>query len=203
MTRRVLKPLTITTICLIIIVSIVTVFITFADHPKVATPPDDKPAFSFDQSKAPEWWSGGNNWPNIDDFTGGQVTEADLPIADINVLKGTKDKPGECFVTAFYQKGSLNVETMLKKRESEMIMGEANPSVLKQIAAVQQKIETPEGPKIYTLYQYNLDKTNIQKGNEFGFIPLTNNYIEVRGICPSADQLPTTVTALAAIRLNP
>ena len=162
-----------------------------------------KPSFSFDIAASPGWWSRGNNWPNINDYTGDQIPKAELPVADINVSKGAQDRPGECFVMAFYNKGSVDINATLKQRESGMVLGEKDPSILKQVAVVTQRIETPEGTKEYSLYQYDLDKPQVQRGNEFGIIPLSDGYIEVRGICATADQLQSTFSAVSAIKLNP
>lgn len=162
----------------------------------------DKPSFAFDASKAPGWWSGGNNWPDIHDYTGDQVTAADLPVADIFVTKGTQEAPGDCFVMAFYQKGAINIPETLDKRRSGMIPADKSPDILTQTAAPLRTIDTPEGAKEYQYYQYDLDLPQIQRGNAFGFIPLSDGYIEVRGICALADQLPTTQQALTAIKLQ-
>lgn len=162
-----------------------------------------KPRFVFDQSSAPGWWSAGNNWPNIQDFTGDQVTEADLPVADINAHKGTKDKPEGCFVMAFYKNESVNITETLKKREADMTAGGKDPSILTQVSIEKQFMRTPEGIKNYELYQYDLNKSQIQRGNEFGFIPLRDGHIEVRGVCATADQLPQTLVGLSAIKLEP
>lgn len=169
----------------------------------VATESIPKPFFSFDEAKSPGWWSGGNNWQDIHDYTGDQITEAELPIADISVLQGTRQTPGNCFVTAFYQKGVVDIATALKEREDEMISADEDSSSLKQVGTVQQTILTPDGIKEYTVYQYDMDVPDVQRGNEFGFIPLDDGYVEVRGVCLTADLLPQTIPTLSAIKLNP
>lgn len=170
------------------------------------TPTDQastKPSFAFNSAKAPGWWSGGNNWPDINDFTGDQVTAAELPVADIMITKGSQEKPGNCFVMAFYQNGAINIPETLEKRRSGMVPADKSSDILTQVAAPLRTMLTPEGTKEFQYYQYDLDLPQVQRGNAFGFIPLSNGYVEVRGICSVADELPTTHEALTALSLQP
>ncbi len=185
------------------IVAAVGVLIWQNTHGETEQTSNQKPSFAFDSDKAPGWWSSGNNWPDIRDYTGDQITEADLPIADINVARGTREVPGDCFVMAFYQKGPVNIPEALETRRTGMIPADKSPDILKQIATPTQTISTPNGVKEYLYYQYDLDLPDVQRGNAFGFIPLDESHIEVRGICPTAEQLPTTQPVLSALRLQP
>lgn len=163
---------------------------------------NSKPAFSFDSSKAPDWWSTDNNYPDIKDFTGDQVTEADLPVVQMTITEGTRELPGECFVFFFYYQGVADTTTELEARKAGLVLGEKDSSALKQVGAVQQTIQTPEGIKEYSLNQFELNLPNTQKGIQFGFIPLSDGYIEVRGNCPTAELLSSTLNAISAVRYD-
>ena len=197
------KILVIASIAILLIVTTVVALYFWQTQQADGAPVANKPSFAFDHSKAPGWWSAGNNWPDIKDFTGDQVTATDLPVADIAVHHGTETKPdSSCFVMAFYQKGSVDLASELKKRETGMQSAGENPKLLTQVGTSMLSINTPEGAKEYTLYKYNLDMPQTQKGNAFGFIPLTSGYIEVRSVCPTAEQLAITLPALTAVALK-
>lgn len=152
-------------------------------------------SFSFNRASAPEWWSGGSTFRQPSD-------PIDTPEASILIFSGTKEQLGNCFVMAFYNKGSVNVENTLKQREIGLVRGE-DATKLHRIASPLQTLKTPEGTKSYTLYQYNFDIPDVQQGNEFGFIPLKNGYVEVRGICPTSSLLHDTTVPLSALELLP
>jgi len=153
------------------------------------------PAFSFDTQKAPGWWTPGNYNASADEAA---------PIASITAFQGEKGATtNSCFVMAFYQKGDIDAASELQARKDGLVIGDAKATI-EMLGASQQTMQTPEGLKEYTLHQFNLlTASQVQKGNEFGFIKLSDSYIELRGICPTGDMLAATVPALNALSLKP
>lgn len=194
------KLLTLALILVLLIAAVIGGVMYWNSQKQSDVPAVDKPSFHFDAAKAPGWWSAGNNWPDAAAFTGNQIDKSEIPIADINVHHGTQSKPGNgCFVMAFYQKGSIDEAAVLQKREAGMTAARDKTDSLKQVATSTQTLSTYEGVKDYTLHQYNLDVPQVQKGNAFGFAPLSNGYIEVRAICPTAGLLPTVLPVLSVL----
>lgn len=158
---------------------------------------DNKLLFSFDESKSPGWWTPGS-YPapkaEAKDINGESV-----PLASIAAFKGKEDDHGnQCFIMAFYTEGSVDVAAKLKAKTTV----KGGSAAFEPIGTMQQTILTPEGSKKYTLHQYDLNQPNSQRGNEYGIIPLGEGYIEVSGVCPTADMLPSTKSALDAISLK-
>lgn len=164
----------------------------------------DKPTFMFDETKAPGWWSGGNNWPDIKDYTGGQVTETDLPVASISVGQGESGSMGDCFVDYYLQKQTLSdVAAAVSEMEKRSVDGGDNIT-LSPLGVQAIKIETLDGVKTYQLHQYEVTgagNTKRAKGVQFGYMPLKSGRIEVRSYCNEADQLDETLPAIKAVRL--
>ena len=172
----------------------------------------NKPSFVVDKAKTVGWWTGGNNWPNIKDYTGGQIKEDSLPIADITIHQ-CKDasncevsndiKGGRCFVTISYYgdivRSDEAVAEKLKKNNSfgDMTITEVNVSEL--------EFATYEGNKTYSLHKYDYAQKNggtIMRGNAIGYVPLRDGHVEVQGVCAEASQLDEIVPVLTGIKLN-
>lgn len=163
-----------------------------------------KPAFVFDKTKAPGWWSGGNNWPDIKDFTSGHVTKDDISVASISVGQGEYGKPGNCFVDYYYWDKNVDPTQALIAMEERSIKGMTNVQLTPR-GVHPLKIDTPEGTKEYQLHQYEFTgagSSTFAKGAQFGYIPLTKGHIEIRSYCNTADQLPNTATPLTAVSLK-
>lgn len=185
----------------LILALVVSGFLFWKHHnlPKVVT----YPIFSFDQSKAPDWWSGGNSSPELSETEESQRIDQDpLPAASITAFQGTMQTPGACFIMAFYNDNKTDLAQLLKDRESGMIVGQSDPSVLKQIDSTRHSIETFQGTKDYTLSRYDLDLAQVQRGNAFGFIEMSDGYIEIRAVCKTAEDLETIAPGLAALSLR-
>lgn len=165
-------------------------------------------SFTFDTAKSPGWWApGGYMTTQADIDNPDRVDTEPLPIASINAFQGEQGKTtGGCFVMAFSQRGTIDVAAQVKDRKEALILGQEKSASVDAVGDAQLTLETPEGAKEYTLYQYDLnlgENTKVQRGNGFGFIQLKDVYVEVRAICPIADMLPSTHSGLSAIRLNP
>lgn len=163
-----------------------------------------KPAFVFDKTKAPGWWSGGNNWPDIKDYEGNQMTKEDLPVADLSASQGEPNKPSDCSVSYFYWDKIVDPAQALVAMEERSIKGTTNVQLIPR-GVHPLKIDTPEGTKEYQLHKYEFTgagSSTFAKGAQFGYIPLTKGHIEIRSYCNTADQLPDTVTPLTAVSLK-
>jgi len=188
---------------LLAIVIIVGLYLIWSTAQKPGATEAQKPSFVFTAANAPGWWTGGNNWPDATQYEGNQ---ADLSIATMNIMQGTKDTPGDCFVLFSYKKGTVDVQTVLEDRKAGLIMGSEETSSVEQIGSRTQTMRTPEGEKEYTLYQYNLiapESQQVQRGNEFGYVALSDSYIELWGVCPTADELAVTLDGISAVILQP
>ncbi|RYF96339.1 MAG: hypothetical protein EOO00_02985 [Chitinophagaceae bacterium] len=169
----------------------------------VAAESVSKPFFLFDSDRTSDWWTYGNRWPDIKEYTGNQTTDSDLPIAEMVAYRGKQREFSDgCFVSTMYNKGTIDVETAVQKKINNLSENQKDSSVVTSTGTSRLIMQTPEGSKEYTVHRFDVDVPNIQKGNEFGFIPLDEGYIEVRGVCPTADLLPETESVLSAIKLN-
>lgn len=163
------------------------------------TSSEQKPTFSFDVSKSPGWWSPGNYSSTAEDAKNYKGSEG-LPISSLNAFNGKKgDTNDQCFVMASYEAGTVNIQAALKKKN--MPLGSSDSYTF--IGTTQHTMQTPEGTKEYTMYQYDLvSSTPSQRGNEFGFFQLKDGYVRMTGICPTPDTLVANETALSAISLK-
>jgi len=186
---------------IVLIAAMLTAGVLYWNNTYSTKPADEKkPTFSFDASKSPGWWSPGNYSSTKEDLMN-YKGEASLPVSSLNAFKGEKgDTTDQCFVTASYQPGTIDIE----KKLAQKTVAIDSSSSYKFLGTRPQTIRTPEGTKEYSINQYDLvTQTPSQYGNEFGFIQLKEGYISVTGVCPTADMLTANETALNAIRLNP
>jgi len=171
---------------------------------KVDALQDKYPLFSFDQSQEPGWWSPGSYKTTPEDIENYEKNKQDpdssMPLASISAFKGKKGDYGDvCFVMAFYQKGTIDIANTLK----EVLNTKDDSMTVNPTGTTQLSMLTPEGKKDYVLHQYDyVTASAIQHGNEYGFIQLSDGYIKITGVCPTADMLPSTQAALSAISLT-
>ncbi len=171
-----------------------------------------KPAFAFDDATAHGWWSGGNNWPNGDDYTGGQMAEVDLPIADISIhqcrsadqCKTQQDiVGGQCFVMLGYYSRSISLEAALQEELDSLSRGGMVAS--KEIGVQTITMSTTDGVRQFQLHQYELTKSSgedVMRGMARGYIPLKGGHIEVQSTCQDAGQLDEASRILNAVSLT-
>lgn len=162
------------------------------------------PLFTFNQSQEPGWWSPGSYKTTPEDIENYEKNKQDpgssMPLASISAFKGKKGDYGDvCFVMAFYQKGTIDITSTLK----EVVNTRDDSMTVKLTGTTQLSMLTPEGKKDYVLHQYDyVTASAIQHGNEYGFIQLSDGYIKITGVCPTADMLPSTEAALSALSLS-
>jgi hypothetical protein len=135
----------------------------------VASP--QKPTFVFHDKNAPGWWSGGNNHPDIKDFTGDQVSADDLPVASISIGQGEYGGWKDCFVGYSFSDEKVDIDEARVAMEKRSVEGEENV-FLTPLDKRQITINTYEGAKEYTLHQYEFTGSGSAqraKGVQFGY----------------------------------
>lgn len=108
-----------------------------------------------------------------------------------------------CFVSAEYKAGTVDKDAELEKTHSSLTeMGytdtlTASPTVSIQIGEEERR---------YQLNQFTVtgegSAGEIQRGQEFGYIQLTDGHVKVSGYCNTSNQLPHTVPALKAMNFT-
>lgn len=172
----------------------------------------DTPSFVFNNYKSIGWYTGGNNWPDINDFTGDQVSADELPIADISIhqckeageCNGSEDMiGGRCFVMLALKARSADPNVALAEKINSN--NKSGDITMKEVGIKTLSINTPEGDKSYDLHQYDYITKNsspIMRGNSIGFVALSNSHIEVQAVCEEAGQLDQTLSVLDSVRLK-
>lgn len=174
-----------------------------------STPP---PIFSFDATKAPEWWNGGNRNTQTDAKTNASTyNEAangpikQLPTASIGInhnSPGSNQHDDGCFINyAYYDYQLDDLSSAYKNYEDRKTKwGE-----LKQIDSLEQSIMTHEGTVPYELRQYDYTintEEDILSGYQIGFAAMANGHLRIEGVCETADDLALTLPVLAAVTLR-
>jgi hypothetical protein len=70
-------------------------------------------------------------------------------------------------------------------------------------------MQTTAGPQHYQLHQYvvsgggggaaqQIEGSQVEGGEEFGYLQLSSGYLKIEGYCNAADELATTIPALQA-----
>jgi len=161
----------------------------------------ERPSFTFDAAIAPDWFSGANYWPDANEYTGNQVTEADLPVVSMTVNLGTATKPGPCFITYSYKNGPIDVAAEIKNIEIFSV-NKSEGLILSKLGEKSVTMKTSEGSKDYQINQYEFagpGSSSMAKGAQFAYIPLKDGHVEIRGYCETAEQLADTMPALLAV----
>jgi hypothetical protein len=203
--RRVVM-VAVATLASIVAVGVAT-FLIWQYVQKSAEPNINKPLFSLDTDKAPDWWTSGSSW--LDDYDVVQYEDsAPLPIVSILAFQGVKnanDRLDRCFVSASYYEGNIDTNSALKEKEAGMVKGRENSTSLIKLGELTLRIKTSEGDKEYILHQYDLtppEGEEFQRGNEFGYIQMTDGYVYIFGVCPTANMLDSTIPAISALELK-
>lgn len=108
-----------------------------------------------------------------------------------------------CFASVEYKKGMVDVAAEREKQQSN----DAKVGVTStQIGSLAVTLQSDDGQKQYQLHQYSASGEvagqKIKGGQAFGYLQLTDGYLEVEAHCDTADQLPSTIPALRAIKLT-
>lgn len=178
-------------------------YIAYSTLNKPATA-EHKYQFIFDETKAPGWWAAANFWPNLDEYTGDQVTEKDLNIVGRNIFEGKseQDASGKCFVMFSYFDQPIDIAQKLKEKEDSITFNDSTLS-LSRVSVESLELETLEGPIPYQLHNYSIVGNNgsdFMRGTGVGYAQLTDGYVLINSVCKEATQLESVKPVLEATR---
>ncbi len=161
----------------------------------------EPPVFSFNKAVAPGWWNTENYNNQADkDYNGDEPIEK-LPVARMNVFKGTKgDGATACFVMYEYYNYTVDTSALYDKAKP----ASSADIQVERLDDSQASLNTPDGNKSFVLHNYETSGTgseNSMKGTSYGFIPLNDGYIEISGVCPTGDELSDTISVMSAVSL--
>lgn len=163
--------------------------------------------FSFNELKAPGWWSAENynsqaSMSTEKDYQGSEPINK-LSVASMNVFKGKKgDNATACFVMFSYYDYQTDITKLKAEKDAETSQGDMK---FQGVGDVQSTISTPEGAKPYTLTKYELSgpgTENSMRGVSYGWVELDKGYIQVSGVCPTAAELDETAQISEAVSLT-
>lgn len=166
---------------LIVIAGLYFVFNTKPDTSSPATSTVNTPSQSdtsrFSFSGAPNWRKGPSNSTSIALF-----------------------HSNGCFTSLEYKTGVANPATALEKIRADLVSMDYTVS---PGATATTSLKSDGRDLQFQLNQYSVSGMGsggeAKGGQEFGYLQLTDGYIEVKGFCDTADQLPTSIEALQAV----
>lgn len=110
-----------------------------------------------------------------------------------------------CFVSVEYKKGTLDATAELQK----ILDSHKNSGyTISTDEIVPMSMLTNAGQKEYQLHKYLIDsngataESKLMGGNAFGYVALSNGYIEIEGYCNTVEQLTVAIPALQALKFN-
>ena len=162
------------------------------------------PVFTFDQSKAPEWWAADNYNSKAstkpENYEGSEPIDK-LPVASMNVFIGKKGEyKTACFVLFSYYDYKADTEQLKKNKENEVLAS----SSMKKVGEGASTITILGETKPVAMVNYELvgpDAENSMKGMGYGWVGLDDGYVSVNSVCPTAGELGDTQAAMNAISL--
>ena len=105
-----------------------------------------------------------------------------------------------CFTSLEYKTGVVNPATALEKIRSDLVSMDYTVS---PATTATTTLKSDGRDLQFQLNQYSVTGTGsggkAKGGQEFGYLQLTDGYIEVKGFCDTADQLPTSIEALQEV----
>lgn len=188
-----------------------------------------KPQFVFAAAQFPDWATSGNVYANLNDTTGdGGEGKTDVPISGINISQckagsncsmlvqkcDPHDKNNtycrqldedttdtHCSVSAYYKEQTIDPSVAVADELKQWSKFGTTPT---EVGTKTLAMVTPDGSKSYQFYQYDTNNKDAtyKRGSAFGFIPLSNGHIEVRGVCWEARQLDEVLPTLNAVSLK-
>lgn len=184
--RNIVNRYTVGTVAVLIVA--VTAFVTIigkhdtteaASSPKTASTQSAESQFSF--TGAPGWRQGPTNKTSMALFQDGH----------------------DCFTSIQHKTGTVDVAA---EREKKQANDTKQGITSTPIGSLVVTLQSSEGQKQYQLHQYSASGTaggqKVKGGVEFGYFQLPNGYLKIEGHCDTASQLPATIPALQAIKLN-
>lgn len=106
----------------------------------------------------------------------------------------------DCFTSDQYKKGTVNVALALRNQQTTLTNQgyTVKPAAVKTLA-----LQTSTGQQSYQLFQYSVTTpsgaSQVEGGQEFGYVPLTNGYVYIEAYCDTPSELSATIPALDAV----
>jgi hypothetical protein len=111
---------------------------------------------------------------------------------------------GDCFVSIQLKTGVVDAPSELQKQQALLT---TQGYTVTQGPTKSISIQTSSGNQHYTLYQSSVatpaGDSDLEGGQEFGYLQLSTSYLYLQGYCNTASQLPGTISALEAFRFDP
>ncbi|HET6622481.1 MAG TPA: hypothetical protein VFG56_00935 [Candidatus Saccharimonadales bacterium] len=111
----------------------------------------------------------------------------------------------DCFASVQYKDGSIAADKAERQKTDKYFSDRGY--VATTIDTAPMTMRTTDGQQNYELHQSAVatpaGADKVKGGQEFGYLQLSSDhYLFVEGYCDTAEQLPTTIPALKAIKLN-
>lgn len=108
-----------------------------------------------------------------------------------------------CFASIEHKTGAVDIAAELQKNQDNIsvIGGTSMPG-----AVLTATLQVGAGKQQYDLHQYSESGASggkkLMGGLQLGYIQLLDGYLKIEGHCNTADELPTTIPALQAIKFT-
>ena len=165
--------------------------------------PKSAPIFTFTKSNAPGWWAGGNfnaRASATNDYKGSEPVEK-LSVASMNVYNSEEGEYATaCFIMFSYYDYKGDVERLKTDKEAEVLASASMKKIGESVVSMNAFGES----KNFTLTNYELigpDAENVMKGMSYGWVDLSDGYVTVSGVCPSAGELDNALAVMSAVSL--
>ncbi len=112
------------------------------------------------------------------------------------------DGTSSCFMSAEYYDIAIKETDAVKKNEEDIAQG---GNTVTAIGAQTLAINTPEGKKQYTLHQYKIVSSGqdaLMGGHSIAFVPHKTGHLKIYANCNTVEELPITIPALEAYRIQ-
>ena len=163
------------------------------------------PIFVFSQDKAPDWWAAKNY--NAQESANEEEYQRDspidkLPVASIHAFKGIEgDGRTDCFVSLSYYDYKTDLSKLKAEKDAGMPSGDFS---MNEVGQSEASLTIFGGSKTIIMNNYELSgagSENSMKGMSYGWIEGVDGYIEVSGVCPTANELGQVADVTPAISL--
>ena len=108
-----------------------------------------------------------------------------------------------CFTSVEHKSGTVDAAAELQKTQASLT---SEGYTVTPGSAQTLTMQTNTGLQQYELQQSSITTptgaNKILGGQEFGYLQLSNGYLKIMGNCETADELPSTIPALRAIKFD-
>lgn len=110
-----------------------------------------------------------------------------------------------CFVMLEYISGSVDADSEINKINAELTKHGENYAIT-PLDTKKLELHTTAGPVGYELRQSSVTtppgSSKVKGGQAFGYIQLSDGYVEIKGYCDTPEQLGSIMPALEAIKFD-